>query len=84
MKKSLFISAAILVLTFNQAQAHHPAEDIVDPDIYAMIDENVSDTPHADMVFDDMGRDSTDTGTAQETRELESGMAFQEMSRGRH
>ena len=36
--------------------AHHPAADIVDPEIYEMIDENVADTPHADMVFDDMGR----------------------------
>lgn len=38
------------------AFAHHPAADIVDPDIYEMIDENVSTTPHADLVFDAMGR----------------------------
>lgn len=38
------------------AFAHHPAADIVDPEIYEMIDENVADTPHADMVFEDMGR----------------------------
>lgn len=37
------------------AFAHHPAADIVDPEIYAMIDENVADTPHADLTFDDMG-----------------------------
>lgn len=37
------------------AFAHHPAADIVDPEIYEMIDENVADTPHADLVFDDMG-----------------------------
>lgn len=35
--------------------AQHPAGDIVDADIYAMIDKNVADTPHADPVFDDMG-----------------------------
>jgi|GEM_PF-1120901 len=32
--------------------AHHPAADMVDADIYANIDEMVSDTPHATMVFD--------------------------------
>jgi len=39
------------VLTF----AHHPAADIVDEEIYALIDEMVSDTPHADLEFIDMG-----------------------------
>jgi hypothetical protein len=59
MKKML--STAVLALAFGStaAFAHHPAEDIVDPDIYAMIDENVSDTPHADLTFDDMGSDTT-------------------------
>ena len=37
------------------AFAHHPAEDIVDEDTYLMIDENVSDTPHADLDFSSMG-----------------------------
>jgi len=42
--------------------AHHPAADIVDADIYATIDEMVSDTPHATMVFDDdMGTGVTTT-----------------------
>lgn len=45
---SLFVSFA--------AFAHHPAADIVDPEIYEMIDDNVADTPHADLTFDDMGR----------------------------
>ncbi len=38
------------------AFAHHPAEDIVDEDTYEMIDENVADTPHADLDFTSMGR----------------------------
>ncbi|MBU0943514.1 MAG: hypothetical protein KJ804_02715 [Proteobacteria bacterium] len=42
-----------LVLAASPALAHHPAADTVDPVIYAMIDEMVSDTPHADLVFDD-------------------------------
>ena len=55
--KSVFKAAAIAsVFASVAAFAHHPAADIVDPEIYEMIDENVADTPHADLVFDDMGR----------------------------
>ena len=57
MKKLIIPSVLALAFASSAAMAHHPAEDIVDPDIYAMIDENVSDTPHADMTFDDMGSD---------------------------
>ncbi len=46
---------AALVAPF-AAFAHHPAADIVEADIYEMIDENVSTTPHADLIFTDMGR----------------------------
>lgn len=35
--------------------AHHAAEGIVDEEIYATIDELVSDTPHADLTLDDLG-----------------------------
>ena len=64
------ISTAVIALAFGStaAFAHHPAADIVDPEIYAMIDENVSDTPHADLVLDDMGPDvSSGTGSAMGT-----------------
>ncbi len=57
MKKAIQAAIFASVVTSVSAFAHHPAEDIVDPDIYAMIDENVADTPHADLVFDDMGSD---------------------------
>jgi hypothetical protein len=52
------LQAAVLtsLLASFSAFAHHPAEDIVDEDIYAMIDENVADTPHADLDFTSMGR----------------------------
>ena len=56
MKNLLKVVAAASLFASVSAFAHHPAEDIVDPEIYAMIDENVADTPHADLVFDDMGR----------------------------
>lgn len=55
-KKALQVAALASVLASFSAFAHHPAEDIVDPEIYEMIDENVADTPHADLDFSDMGR----------------------------
>lgn len=42
------------------AVAHHPAASIVDEEVYEMIDSMVADTPHADMVFDDMGNGMTE------------------------
>ncbi|MBU0681879.1 MAG: hypothetical protein KKD73_10715 [Proteobacteria bacterium] len=53
MKKIVTTFALCLALAASPALAHHPAEDIVDPEIYAMIDAMVADTPHADLVFDD-------------------------------
>ena len=56
MKMFTYTTAIFMAMTTaSTAFAHHPAADIVDPEIYEMIDENVADTPHADMVFDDMG-----------------------------
>ena len=55
MKKLTFTTAMFMAMTATAAFAHHPAADIVDADTYAMIDENVADTPHADLVLDDMG-----------------------------
>lgn len=49
------VVASLLALASVSAFAHHPAEDIVDELIYLMIDENVSDTPHADLDFTSMG-----------------------------
>lgn len=60
-----------LALAASSALAHHPAADIVDPDIYAMIDEMVSDTPHVDLVFDD------DMGTS--TFEIDSVSAAEDL-----
>ncbi len=55
MNKLTFTTAIIFTLTTAGAYAHHPAAEVVDAEIYSMIDENVADTPHADMVLDDMG-----------------------------
>jgi len=53
MKKIIFMLAALLLFLPLQAIAHHPAADIVDEEIYAMIDSMVADTPHAALVFEE-------------------------------
>jgi hypothetical protein len=56
MKKALHLAALAALFASFTASAHHPAADIVDEDTYEMIDENVADTPHADLDFSSMGR----------------------------
>jgi hypothetical protein len=56
MKSVLQVAVLTSLLASFSALAHHPAADIVDEDIYLMIDENVSGTPHADLDFSSMGR----------------------------
>jgi len=55
MKKMTVVLVACFLLIPFLTFAHHPAADIVDEEIYAMIDEMVSDTPHAELEFIDMG-----------------------------
>ncbi len=78
MNKLLLSTAIIMAMGSTAAFAHHPAADIVDAEIYEMIDENVSDV-HADMTFDDMGGDSIDVGSAMESRDSDVGNAGAEM-----
>ena len=66
------VSVAVFALVAFPVIAHHPAADIVDSEIYAMIDEMVSDTPHATIVFDDdMGGGMTQTDITAQIKELE-------------
>ena len=51
--KSLVLLIFLIFFFSPIAFAHHPAEDMVDEEIYAEIDLMVADTPHADMVFED-------------------------------
>jgi hypothetical protein len=60
MRKFLQLSALFLAMATANVSAHHPAADIVDEDIYAMIDSMVADTPHATMTFDEMGGGMTE------------------------
>jgi hypothetical protein len=72
MKSSILFSLLLFTLAM-PAWSHHPAADIVDPEIYAMIDSLVADTPHADLVFSDMGMGMTEIEvTAGSIRALES------------
>ena len=61
MKKVIAFGTLAFSLVAAPAFAHHPAEDIVDEEIYAMIDSMVADTPHATLDFDEMGGGMTET-----------------------
>jgi len=61
MRKLLQFSALFLAMGSASVFAHHPAADIVDEEIYAMIDSMVADTPHATMTFDEMGGGMTES-----------------------
>ena len=66
MKKLLLTTAIAMAMASTAAFAHHPADDTVDPLIYDMIEENISDV-HLEMTFDDMGGDTTEVGSARES-----------------
>lgn len=60
MKKLINTLSILFVLFSPSVFAHHPAADIVDEEIYAMIDSMVADTPHADLTFEQR-EDAMDT-----------------------
>lgn len=52
MRKPLFVVAMLIpLLVAGAVSAHHMAEGIVADDIYAMIEENLADSPHLDLVL---------------------------------
>ena len=55
MKRLFLLTITVLAICAVPVIAHHAAEGIVDEEIYAMIDQMVADTPHADLTFDSMG-----------------------------
>lgn len=57
MKKVMQAAVVASLFAAASAFAHHPAEDIIDPDTWAMIDENLqeADSPHLDLDLDTMG-----------------------------
>jgi hypothetical protein len=75
MKTIFKLSALGLLAASTNLYAHHPAVDMVDPDVYAMIEENISDV-HLAMTFEDMGGDTSDVGNAMEARDDDAGLAM--------
>ncbi len=57
MKKVMHAAVFASLLASASAFAHHPAEAIIDPDTWAMIDQNLqdADSPHLDLDLDTMG-----------------------------
>ena len=72
MNTLLKVGTLAALLTGANAYAHHPAVDMVDPDVYAMIEENISDA-HLALDFDDMGSDSVETGGSMASRDEDAG-----------
>jgi hypothetical protein len=72
MKTVLSLLSICLLLAIVPAFAHHPAADIVDEEIYDMIDSLVADTPHADLDFADMDGDVEIMITTQQVEDMES------------
>lgn len=56
-----------MLLAGTNSYAHHPAADIVDEEIYGMIDLMVEDTPHATLTFEEMGGGMTETSVTTDT-----------------
>ena len=75
MKNKLTPIVLALLLVAVTSYAHHPAADIVDLDVYAMIEENISEV-HLNMTFEDMGGETTEVGGAMEARDSDVGMAM--------
>ncbi|WP_163335879.1 hypothetical protein [Desulfopila sp. IMCC35008] len=57
MKKCIGLLACSLLMSTSIALAHHPLEEI-NEDIFLLVDEMISETPHAELIFDDMGGDN--------------------------
>ena len=79
MNKLLKLGTLAALLTGANAYAHHPAADMVDPDVYAMIEENISDV-HLAMEFDEMGSDSADMGQGMASRDDDTGNMASDMA----
>lgn len=79
MNTLLKLGTLAALLTAANAYAHHPAADMVDPDVYAMIEENISDV-HLAMEFDEMGSDSADMGEGMASRNDDTGNMAADMA----
>lgn len=72
MKNNILVAALGALLATAPVFAHHAADGIIDDTVYAMIDEMVADTPHAELDFSDMSGSTTEiTVTTDSVRALE-------------
>jgi len=55
MKILTYTTAILMTMTATGAFAHHPAAEVVDAETYEMIEANVAESPHDDLVMDEMG-----------------------------
>jgi hypothetical protein len=55
MRSRLMIAAAVVLLAALPVVAHHMADGMVDEEIYDMIDDIVSGTPHGDFDINEIG-----------------------------
>ena len=74
MKKHMKLGALVLLLGSTRLYAYHPAAEIVDAEIYEQIGSMVADTPHASLIFEEMGGGMTEasitTGSFSELEDL--------------
>lgn len=67
MKNKIRLTTVAMLLASGDLFAHHPAVDIVDEEIYEMIDLMVEDTPHATLSVDEMGGGMTEASITTDT-----------------
>jgi len=67
MKNKIRLTSLAMFLASSNLYAHHPAADVVDDEIYEMIDLMVEDTPHATLTFEEMGGGMTETSVTADT-----------------
>jgi hypothetical protein len=72
MKKYVVITGLAALLASAPLFSHHAAEGIIDDEVYAAIDDMVTDTPHATLDFSDMDADTTEvTVSTRSVRDVE-------------
>ena len=78
MKRLMIVSLISLAMLFiAPAWSHHPAEGIVSDEIWQMVDDLLveADSPHLDLVFDDMGQPLLVTSIVVENEDVDAFMA---------
>ena len=67
MKNKIRLTTLAMFLAGGNSYAHQPAADLVDEEIYDMIELMVEDTPHATFMFEEMAAGMTETSVTTDT-----------------